>query len=212
MLENKIISLVATLSLLLPGFVLAAMSSTNYYIYADSVDFGGGMGTSTSYTLQDSLGGYSVGISTSTSYQVRAGYQAAEMGQLSFSLDSNSVNLGTLSAAGVVATSDIIATITTDSATGYTLSVSGVTGSSLAAVSDGAVDSVGSGEEYGLAVSGVHAAYADDVAVANNLVLSSASSPVSSATSTLTFKAVRASGSTANTYTQTLTLVVAANI
>ncbi len=212
MRDNKIIALIIISALAVPSLVLAAMSSTNYYIYADSIDFGGGVGTSTSYGLQDTLGGYAVGISTSTSYQVRAGYQAAEIGTLSLLLDGNSVNFGTLNSAGVVISSSVAATVNTDSATGYTLSVSGVSGNSLAAVTDGTVDGAGSTEEYGLAVSGSHAAYVSDAAIISGLVLSSVSVPASSDVTTLTFKAVRSSGSTANTYSQDLILTAAANI
>ncbi len=212
MQNNKIIALIIATTLAVPSLVLAAMSSTNYYIYADSIDFGGGVGTSTSYNLQDTVGGYAIGIGTSTSYQVRAGYQAAEIGSLSLTLSGSNINFGTLASAGVVSSGNIVATVNTDSATGYTLSVSSVSGNSLTAVTDGIVDGVGSAEEYGLAVSGSQAAYLNDTAIINGLVLSSASSPASSITTTLTFKAVRSSGSTANTYSQNITLTAAANI
>lgn len=209
---SKIIVLIIMSVLAIPSLVLAAMSSTNYYIYADSIDFGGGVGTSTNYSLQDTLGDYAVGISTSTSYQVRAGYQAAVIGSLSLTLDGNSINFGTLTSAGVVSSGNVAATVNTDSATGYTLSISGISGNSLAAVVDGTVDGIGSAEEYGLAVSGSQAAYINDAAIVNGLVLSSASLPASSVITTLTFKAVRSSGSTANTYSQNITLTAAANI
>jgi len=137
---SKIVAIAAVIALVIPGIVFGAMSSTNYFIYADTVDFGGGVGTSTNYNLQESLGGYAGGISTSTNYQIRAGFQIVEVGILSLNLDSNSMNFGTLSTAGAVATGNINATVDTNSATGYVLSISSVNGSSLTAVSDGAVD------------------------------------------------------------------------
>ena len=212
MLEKKIITLMVVITLLIPSFVLAAMSSTNYYIYADSIDVGGGVGTSASYDLQDSLGGYAVGISTSTSYEVRAGYQSAEVGILSLVLDNNSVDLGTLSNAGTVASANVVATVDTSSDSGYTLSISSVSGSSLTAVTDGIVNGAGGTEEYGLAVSGTHVAYVNDAAIINALVLSSFAAPASSDNTTLTFKAVRSSGSSVATYSQTITLTASANI
>lgn len=212
MLFDKATILLTTFILLVPSLVLAAMSSTNYYIYADSIDFGGGTGTSTSYNLQDSLGGYATGISTSTSYEIRAGYQAAIRGSLSLTLDGNSINFGTLTTAGTVVSDNILATVNTDSASGYTLSISGVSGSSLAAVTDGVIDGVSNTEEYGLAVAGVHADYVTDKSIVNGLVLSSMVAPASSDTTTLTFKAVRSTGSTAASYSQDITLTVAANI
>ncbi len=212
MQSNRFVILLIIMALVVPSVVLAAMSSTNYYIYADSIDFGGGVGTSTSYNLQDSLGGYSVGISTSTSYQVRAGYQAAEIGRLSLTLDGSNIDFGTLSSAGVVASSNIVAVVDTNSVTGYTLSVSGVSGSSLTAVTDGIVDGAGNMSEYGLAVSGSHIAYSNDTAIINGLVMSSVSVPASFDTTTLTFKAVRSSGAAAASLSQNITLTAAANI
>lgn len=203
--------LVVSLIILLPGIAQAAMSSTNYFIYADSLDYGGGEATSTNNNLQDSVGGeVGVGYSTSTSYEVKAGYQGIQVGTLTLNLSTDSINLGQPEA-GTVVSSSLIATVDTDSETGYTLSVSSVSGSSLAAVGDGAVDGSGSAEEYGLAVSGTHRAYSTDAVVATNLVLSSFNSNVSSDTTTLIFKAVRSSISAAQTYSQNLVLTAAVN-
>lgn len=203
--------LILSLIILLPQVAQAAMSSTNYFIYADSLDYGGGEATSTSNNLQDSIGSeVAIGQSTSTNYEIKAGYQGIEIGTLTLTLNSNSIDFGQ-PAAGTVVTSSLIATVDTNSATGYTLSVSDVSGSSLSAVGDGAVDGSGSTEEYGVAVSGSHAAYITDVAVANSLVLASYGSAASSDSTTLIFKAVRSSNSTAQTYSQNLVLIVAAN-
>lgn len=209
----KILSLILLVIILIPDLVFSAMSSTNYYIYADSVDYGGGLATSTNYNLQDSVGGGdSVGISTSTSYEVRAGYQAAVKGVLSISLSSGSVNLGTLSASGVVVSSSVVLTVDTNSVTGYTLSISDVSGTSLPAVSDGAVDGDGGSEEYGLSLVGNNRMFSDDRAVANGLVLLSSSVPAISDQSTLIFKAIRATNSGAASYSQNLILTASANI
>ena len=203
--------LVISLMILLPGIARAAMSSTNYFIYADSLDYGGGEASSTSNNLQDSIGGeVALGQSTSASYEIRAGYQGIESGTLTLTLNSNSINLGQPNA-GVVVSSSLVATVDTDSSTGYTLSVSAVSGSALTAVSDGLVDGVGSAEEYGLAVSGTHAAYVTDTAVVNSLVLASYGSAATSDATILIFKAVRSSGTTAQTYSQDLVLTAAAN-
>lgn len=212
MIDRKIIAMFVCTALAVPNLVSAVMSSTNYYIYADSVDFGGGTGTSTSFGLQDTIGGFATGISTSTSYQVSAGYQASTVGTLSFELSGTSVDFGTLPTAGTVATANVSATVNTDSSSGYVLSVSGVNGTSLTAVSDGAVDGAGNSEEYGLAVSGSHKAFSNDAAIVNNLILSSTAAPATSDVTTLTFKAVRSSASTAGTYSQNITLTAAANI
>lgn len=202
---------ITSLIILLPNIVGAAMSSTNYYIYSDSLDYGGSLATSTSYNLQDSVGSeVGMGNSTSTSYQVKAGYQGVEFGTLTLSLNSNSVDLGQPSA-GTVVTGSVVATVDTNSDSGYTLSISGVSGTALSAVSDGAVNGAGGIDEYGLAVSGSHAAYGDDRAVANGLVLSSFTGAAANVPTTLTFKAVRKADSPAQTYSQDLTLTLSAN-
>lgn len=210
---NKILVAILLFFILAPSVVFSAMSSTNYYIYADTVDFGGGLATSTSYDLQDSVGGGdSVGISTSTSYEVRAGYQAAVKGSLTMSLSSGNANIGSLGASGVVVSSSVIVTMETNSITGYTLSISSVGGTSLAAVSDGAVDGDGGSEEYGLGLIGSNRIFSNDQAVVSGLVLVSSSVPVLSDQSTLIFKAVRATNSGAASYSQSVTLTASANI
>lgn len=209
---SKIIAFLAVVALVFPGIVFGAMSSTNYFIYADTVDFGGGVGTSTNYNIQDSIGGYATGISTSTNFEIRAGYESAVMGILSLDLDSSSVNLGTMSSAGTVASGNINATVITNSETGYVLSVSSVEGTSLSAVSDGAVDGINNSEEYGLAVNGANEAYSNDAAIINSLTLASSLAPVSSDVTTLTFKAVRSTGSAAGTYSQNIIINAVINI
>ena len=196
----------------LPTVVLAAMSSTDYYIYADTLDFGGGVGTSTDFNLQGSVGGeVAPGISTSTSYQVNSGFQAMERGGLTLTLDSNNINFGLLSTVGTVVNSSLTATVGTDSATGYNLSVGNVNGNFLTAVADGSVDGSAGSEEYGLAVTGTHAAYITDQAVVDNLLLAYSTIPVTSDPTILVFKAVRGTASQSKTYNQTLTLTAAAN-
>lgn len=209
---NKKLGLILISGFFLPVMVMAAMSSTNYFIYADSVDFGGGLSTSTNFNVQDSVGGNAVGISTSTSYEIRAGYQSWDNGSLSFSLDTDSINFGNLPAAGTVATAEIVATISITSDSGYTMSITDVGGTSLSAVSDGAVDGDGGSEEYGLAVSGLNEAFADDQAIVDNLELSQNGGAVSNDETTMTFKAVRSSSSVAATYSQNITLTVATNL
>lgn len=51
------------------------MSSSNYSIERDSVNFGGAQGSSASYGVEDTLGEVGTGDSSSTNYRLRAGYQ-----------------------------------------------------------------------------------------------------------------------------------------
>jgi hypothetical protein len=51
------------------------MQSSNYQIERDSLNFGGGLGSSASYVLEDTLGEIGTGRFTSASYILKAGYQ-----------------------------------------------------------------------------------------------------------------------------------------
>lgn len=205
---NKIIYLLFLPALILPVHLLAAMSSTDYHIYADSVGVGGSLATGGVYSLEDSLGESPAGVASSSIYEVRGGYQYMERGTLSIAISESALNLGTLSESAV-STDTTTTTVTTNSSSGYTLSIGTVSGAGLAAVADGAV-TAGS-EEYGVAVSGAGAGFADDREVAASLVLASTSTAVTGDATALTFKASMAAGSTAGTYSQTVTLSATAN-
>lgn len=204
-----ILRLLSIITLLYPVAGYAAMTSTNYTIYADSIGWSGGsLSTSSAYSLQDTSGESPAGFATSTTYEVRGGYQAAERGLLSISLSANSLNLGSLSASQINTASTIV-TVVSDSATGYTLSIGSASGAMPAAVTDGSV-SDGS-EEYGFAASGEDSAISGDVAVTAGRVIASSAVPVYSSQTTLTFKASQSSASTPGSYSQSITLQVAAN-
>ncbi len=192
-----------------PSISWGVMSSTNYTIFADSVDSGGVLSAGGAYSLQDTIGESPVGSSSSSVYQVIGGYQAMDFGGLSISIDTASIDLGTLSTSQVTTASAVVS-VTSGAADGYVLSVGSVSGSSLSAVSDGTVTA--GVEEYGVAVSGTDAAFADDEAIAASLNLASSLSSVRDAQTTLTFKAAISSGSTAGARSQSITLTASANI
>lgn len=58
----------------IPVFALV-MSSTNYRMQSDSINFGGSQGTSTNFIMEDSLGETGTGISSSTHYYMSAGFE-----------------------------------------------------------------------------------------------------------------------------------------
>lgn len=209
MLQNWKISLflMSVVAAAHPFYAWAAMTSTNYSIYADSIGFGGSLSTSTSYTLQDTVGASPAGLVTSTSYEVRGGYQGAEQGDITLTLSSNDLNLGVLEP-GAVNNASTVATISSDSTSGYTFSISAVSGTMPGDVSDGTV-SAGS-EEYGLSVSGTHSVVNGDVSITPR-TLGSANTPVVSDRLTLTFKASRSTQSTPGDYSQTVTVAASAN-
>lgn len=192
-----------------PSASLGIMSSTNYTIFADSVDAGGILSTGGVYNLEDTTGESPAGSSTSSAYEVIAGYQAMDWSVLSMDINTTTINLGTL-VLGQVASASAVVTISADADSGYVLSVSSVSGTSLTNVSDGAVTA--GYEEYGVAASGTDAAFSDDRAIAAALNLSSSSTPVTGAQTTLTFKASIGTASSAGSRSQYITLTASTNI
>ena len=194
------------MSLLSPLSVWAAMSSTNYYIYADSVNVGGLYSASGSYSLEDTMGEAAVGTMTSTSYTINGGYQAMDLSTIGMSISSSSLFLGNLTTPFEVKAASTTVSMSTDSETGYTLSISAVSGTHLADVTDGQVSGDGT-EEYGLGLSGPDRLITNDTAVTAPKNLSSTSTYTETSRDTeLGFKAARAATSTIGTYTQTITL------
>ncbi len=123
-------------SLLLSGTPLAfayVASSSNYQIQMDSVNTGGMLSTSTSYTVEDTLGESGVGTSSSASYQVKAGYQQMQETYLAVSLSGNvSLTPNIPSVGGGVANGTASWTVITDNPAGYTMSIRASTSPALA--------------------------------------------------------------------------------
>lgn len=201
-----------SLSLLFPSASQGAMSSASYSIYADVIGpNGAGFTTSTSYSLSDTPGEAVAGTVTSTSYELRGGFQAAEQDEsLSISLSNSSLDLGSFSKTQAsVGTASTVMTVTCNAATGYSVSMSGVSGIMPSAVGDGTVTA--GDEEYGFTASGGDSAIASDVSVIAGRLVASASSPVYQSQTTLTFKASISQSSVAGTYSQAVTLTASAN-
>lgn len=192
-----------------PSISWGEMSSTNYTIFADSVDSGGVLSTGGSYSLQDTAGESPIGTSTGGVYQVVGGFQAMDWDILAISIDTATIELGALSVTAV-ASSTAVVSVTANAVDGYVLSVGSVSGTSLAPVSDGTV-TAGS-EEYGLAISGLDAAFSNDRAIAAGLNLSSSSTPVDGAQTTLIFKAAMHSTTAVGSRSQSITLTVSTNL
>lgn len=207
-MKKTVAAILFILGIVFPLNSFGAMSSTNYMIYADAVDAGGGLSTGGIYTLQDTAGESPAGFSTTSIYEIRAGYQAMERANLSMDISDSSLNLGVLDAAAVSAASSIV-TINTDSETGYNLIIQSVDGAGLAAVSDGEV-TIGA-EEYGFSVQGNDTLISGDVAVTAGTAIASASEPVINGQLILTFKASKSAFSAAGTYSQSVTLSASAN-
>ncbi len=192
-----------------PSVSFGTMSSSNYTIFADSINDGGVLSTSSTYNLQDTVGESPAGSSTSSAYQVISGYQAMDWSVLAIDIGNSNIDLGTLSTSQVsIATTSL--SVTADADSGYVLSIGSVSGTSLAAVSDGSVTT--GTEEYGVAVSGTDAAFADDRAITAGLTLASSSTPVTSVQTVVTFKAAVSGSSSAGSLSQSITVSASTNI
>lgn len=102
------------------------MQSTNYAIERDSINFAGGLSSSTNYTLEGTAGEVGTGDRTSASYELRGGYQQLDTRFISLSA-SPDVTL-TPSIPGLTggeSNGSTTVTVTTDSPSGYTLSIAG---------------------------------------------------------------------------------------
>lgn len=77
---RKVLTLIGVLCLFLVGTNVFAMSSTNYWIPWDDVNSGGNdVGTSSNFSIRDTLGGTAVGTGTSANYSLSSGYRVPEM-------------------------------------------------------------------------------------------------------------------------------------
>jgi len=208
-MRGKIFPIIVILGFLaFPPASFGMMSSSNYTIYADSVNTGGVFSSAGAYGLEDTMGESPVGFTTSSAYEVRGGYQAMDLGILSLDLSQTNLDLGTASVSQVNAASTT-ATVTTDSGSGYFLSIGGVSGSSLANVTDGSITA--GQEEYGLAVSGPDALFSDDRGVVSGLNLAASTTPVNGSQTILAFKASISDSTSAGSRSQNVVLTASAN-
>lgn len=184
--------------------IQSAMQGGNYEIYADSFSaFDGTVLTGGAYSMTGTGGEQIVNISAGGSYEIRGGFQAMEKGILSVSLDSGSVNLGTLSKTAKK-TDSLQISVSTDSKTGYMLSISedgdlrsGV--NTINDVLDGAV-SVGE-EEYGISVTGSDSLVVGEIPIIGaGTQIASSEGPVESRVSTVEFAASIDAGTAQGTY------------
>ena len=123
---KKFLSFIIIFSLIIIAYPIFAYvaSSPNYRIQSDSINIGGARQTSTNYIIEDTLGEISSGISTSTNYKLKAGYQQMQEVYLALSVPSGvsmSPDIGGVS--GGQSNGLATTTVTTDSPSGYTLSV-----------------------------------------------------------------------------------------
>ena len=129
-LRSSVIITTLTVTALLTGAYADSvkaqvMQSTSYQIESDSINIGGGLASSTTYVLEDTVGEQATGQSDSASYSIRAGYQQMHEVYLAISAAADvtmSPAIGGVS--GGNATGSTMVTVTTDNRAGYQLSIS----------------------------------------------------------------------------------------
>jgi hypothetical protein len=112
-------SLLFVLCMLLVGTNVLAMSSTNYWIPWDDVNAGGNdVGTSTNFSIRDTLGGNAVGTGTSANFNLSSGYRVPEEANtLSYLVKTSNSASTTYSAFG----NGVGGTVTVASTAGFTV-------------------------------------------------------------------------------------------
>ena len=98
------------------------MSSSNYSIERDSINFGGGLSDSPNYIQESTFGEIATGPSESLSYKLLAGYQQMDDVFLSLSSSGNVTLLPAIDGiVGGTADGSSTVTVTTDNSAGYAL-------------------------------------------------------------------------------------------
>lgn len=100
------------------------MSSGNYKIQSDSINFSGVRSTSGSYTIEDTAGEIATGESSSSNYKMKAGYQQMQEVYLAVTPASDvtmSPAIGGIT--GGVSNGSTNFTVTTDNPAGYTVAI-----------------------------------------------------------------------------------------
>lgn len=98
-------------------------SSNNYQLQSDSINIGGGLSGSASYSQESTVGEIATGLSDSTTYSLRAGYQ--QMQEIFISLsNTGDVDMGELPGlTGGTVNGSTTFTVITDNPAGYQLTI-----------------------------------------------------------------------------------------
>lgn len=213
-MKNGIRFIVFALFLFWARPISTAMSGGAFTIYADSFNFTDTASTSgDTFSITDTGGEFAATTTSGGSIVLRGGFQAAERGILSYTLSAGSFSIGPISAAAV-STAGVDITISTDSETGYSLTVTEDgnlrSGSSdINDVSDGSV-TTGS-EEYGIRTTGTDGLLSSDRAMSGTVTVASATGRVTDRMTSVTFRASADSNTPAGNYSHVVTFTATVN-
>jgi hypothetical protein len=114
---------VLVLSTLSIGFA-QVRSSASYQLQSDSINIGGGLGTSSSFQLDSTVGEVATGRSTSSNFSLQAGFQQMQTTFISVSVPTDVVMTPNLPGiTGGTSTGSTTVTVITDNPGGYELSI-----------------------------------------------------------------------------------------
>lgn len=225
MLKSKITLICATIIMILAGVpnTVFSMSSENYSIFADTVNYGGNRSTSAEFIIFDSIGEggiFDTSTSTSANYGLSAGFQSQSLANfISASTTPSDVNLGGLSP-NSVSSANLTLGVSTNATFGYTTTIvadgelkeASNPAVYIPAVTDGTV-TAGS-LEYGIRTSGTDGAFnsADQGLSTSPQTIASQADWTSLTQTIITFKAsVIDSSSYYGSYSQNITITTTPN-
>jgi hypothetical protein len=123
------------------------MESTNYSIQSDSINFGGGFSSSSNYRLESTAGEAGTGIGSSTNYSLRAGYQQMQEVYIAITGAANvSLSPSIPGVTGGTANGSTTVTVTTDSPSGYSLTIAATQSPAMQKGGDSIADYIPSGD------------------------------------------------------------------
>lgn len=138
------------------GIIFAdTMTSGTYRIESDSINFGGGLSTSTSYSQESTFGEVATGNGSSPSFNLYAGYQQMHEVYLAVSAAPNVVmspSIGGVTGGTANGSTDI--TVTTDNFAGYQLLIKASSSPALVSGSNSFADytPAGSDPDFGFSI------------------------------------------------------------
>ena len=202
------------MGILAPGLVLAQSTSTNFILWDSSVNGGGGRSTSSNYINFNTVVDVGSDRLSSANYRAYQGFEPIfEDPRITMSVSPTSITLSPnpLTVASV-STGTTTVTVSTNADFGYALTATELVefknqaAQPLADVSDGSV-TAGS-EEFGIAVSGSDASFADDRSVSSTpRTIASDALWGASRSTTVTVKAAINPASDAGTYAGTIAFI-----
>ena len=98
-------------------------SSGSYQLQSDSLNFGGGLSSSTNYVQESTIGEVATGESSSSNYTLKAGYQQMQSVYLALSAAADVTMSSLAGVGGGTANGSTTVTVTTDGPAGYQLTI-----------------------------------------------------------------------------------------